>query len=99
MARLVGGSDAFFVQSSKYAQGLELSARNRYKENLSYEKSIKLIPYTYALADWVDEFFSWPNLSFGYIYFYLIETPSWYDNKSSEAVFHWQPLITLLVGT
>ena len=85
MARVSGGEDSFFVNASPYVRGLDKVARGRYKEKLAYNEGICQLPDPYALTGWTDEMKNWPDLSFGDIYIYVIETPSIYDKKSMKA--------------
>ncbi|CAG2244518.1 unnamed protein product [Mytilus edulis] len=72
---------------SPYAYGLPAEARTRYQEKLAYNKGLDRLPDPYAItkSEWVNDPSIWPELDFGQVYLYLIETPSMFNKSSMKA--------------
>ncbi|CAC5408719.1 unnamed protein product [Mytilus coruscus] len=72
---------------SPYAYGLPAEARTRYKEKLNFNKGTESLPdpYTVINSEWVNDPRMWPELDFGQVYLYLIETPSMFSKSSMKA--------------
>ena len=83
MARVI--DDPYFASCSTYVNKLDSTARARYKFKLSYDNEKNCLPDPYTLPNWINNPSEWPDLSFGDIYIYLIETPSQFDKKSLKA--------------
>lgn len=62
---------------SDYFKGLDSTAKARYVEKLSYKDKgeVKPLPDPYSLKKWENNPSTWPDLQFGDIYMYFIETP------------------------
>ena len=70
---------------SEYVKGLNPVARSRYHFKLSYNKGTSSLPDPYNLKGWTNNPSSWPDLTFGDLYTYLIETPRIYTKESLKA--------------
>jgi hypothetical protein len=71
---------------SSYASSLPIEAKLRYVSKLAYNKGTSFLPDPYALSTgWVDDPAVWPDLQFGDIYCYLIETPGQFTKESLKA--------------
>ena len=71
---------------SPYVNTLSLDAKQRYTSKLLYDYGTKSLPDPYSLAEkWSTNPDSWPDLTFGDIYLYLIDTPSIYTKESMKA--------------
>eukprot|EP00794_Sanderia_malayensis_P010399 gene10399-11483_t len=67
---------------SSYFRGLNQVARNRYFEKLKYGTSTKSLPDPYGVTGgWTDSPRNWPDVTFGDIFMYLIETPGSYTKE------------------
>ena len=70
---------------SEYVQGLDPAARSRYHFKLSCNKGESSLPDTYNLNRWMNRWTnnpsSWPDLTFGDLYTYLIKTPGIYTKE------------------
>ena len=69
---------------SKYVKVLDPVARLRYHLKLSYNKGASSLPDPHNLKGWTNPS-SWPDLTFGDLYTYLIETPGIYTKESLKA--------------
>ena len=71
--------------SSSYFESLDYASQKRYVEKLKMREVE--IPDPYSIADdlWVDNPAKWPNLEFGDIYVYLINTKGMYTKESLKA--------------
>ena len=67
---------------SEYVKSLDPVARSRYHSKLSYNKGASSLPDPYNLKGWTNNPSSWPDLTFGDLYTYLIETPGIYTKES-----------------
>ena len=80
---------ARYIQSyvlSKYAQELPYCERERYISKLHYWEFTEALPDPHDLnIGWIDDPTEWPDVSFGDVYQYLIETPGRYTNTSLKA--------------
>ena len=85
MARVFGGEDAFYVNCSNYVKGLQNDHRRRYKEKLSNGENNIQLPDPYALSSWENDPCKWPEVTFGDIYLYLIESPALFDKETMKA--------------
>ena len=70
---------------SEYVKSLDPVARSRYHSKLSYNKGASSLPDPYNLKGWTNNPSSWPDLTFGDLYTYLIETPGIYTKESLKA--------------
>jgi hypothetical protein len=72
---------------SLYIKGLPIEARGRYYQKLAYDKETKTLPDPYGInnENWVNDPCLWPELEFGQVYTYLIETPSLFSPTSMKA--------------
>ncbi|CAC5400879.1 unnamed protein product [Mytilus coruscus] len=72
---------------SPYAYGLPAEARTRYKEKLHINKGTESLPnpYTVSNSEWVNDPSMWPELDFGQVYLYLMETPAMFSKTSMKA--------------
>ncbi|XP_021342823.1 uncharacterized protein LOC110443137 [Mizuhopecten yessoensis] len=71
---------------SKYATSLPTDAKLRYSTKLLYNNGTEKLPDPYALTEkWDPNPSTWPDLTFGDIYLYLIDTPSIYTKESMKA--------------
>ena len=87
---VVGKSRLLFVFmastcDSEYAKSLDPVARSRYHFKLSYNKGANSLPDPYNLKGWTNKLSSWPDLTFGDLYTYLIEMIGIYTNESLKA--------------
>jgi hypothetical protein len=79
------GMEAVCVLSD-YVERLPSEAKKRYEEKLKYASGSGCLPDPYAIADgWVDDPSTWPDLQFGDIYCYLIDTPGMFTKESLKA--------------
>ena len=71
--------------SSSYFESLDYGSQKRYVEKLKM-REIE-IPDPYSIADdlWVDNPAKWPNVEFGDIYIYLIDTKGMFTKQSLKA--------------
>ena len=80
------GARTFKTSCSQYVKNLDLKAFDRYKAKLQYCKGAEQIPDPYSISEgWKKELESWPDLTYGDIYVYLIETPGLYTKESLKA--------------
>ncbi|XP_041374186.1 uncharacterized protein LOC121387226 [Gigantopelta aegis] len=71
---------------SAYASALTPEAKQRYYRKLLYDSETKTLPDPYSLGGkWSTNPSNWPDLTFGDIYLYLIDTPSIYNKDSMKA--------------
>ncbi|CAG2215690.1 unnamed protein product [Mytilus edulis] len=71
---------------SSYVNSLTPDAKQRYQTKLLYAYGTKSLPDPYVLTDkWSTNPCTWPDLTFGDIYVYLIDTPSIYTKDSMKA--------------
>ena len=70
---------------SDQVKSLDPVARSRYHFKLSYDKGASSLPDPYNLKGWTNNPISWPDLTFGDPYMYLIETPDIYRTESLKA--------------
>ena len=71
---------------SAHFRGLNVVARNRYLDKLKYAKGTKQLPDPYQLREgWTDSPRTWPDVTFGDIFMYLIETPGTYTKEKLKA--------------
>ena len=76
----------FQTSCSQYVKNLDLKAFDRYKSKLQYCHGVEQIPDPYSISEgWKKEVESWPDLTYGDIYEYLIETPGQYTKESLKA--------------
>lgn len=73
-------------QASKYLSALENIDKQKYKGKLTL-KNGTILPDPYALVDssWKDDMKLLPNIQWGDLYMYLINTPSEYTHESFKA--------------
>ena len=73
---------------SEYFTALDPVAKSRYESKLTYKGHSNeeiMLPDPYALKEWHNDPLSWPDLTFGDIYTYLIDTPGIYTRESLKA--------------
>ena len=73
---------------SEYFTALDPVAKSRYESKLTYKGRSNeeiMLPDPYALKEWHNDPLSWPDLTFGDIYTYLIDTPGIYTRESLKA--------------
>ena len=79
-------SPDFLSSCSDYVKELDKISFLRYKEKLQYNKGTKQLPDPYGIkGGWSDKTSFWPDVTFGDIYLYLIETPGIYTKESMKA--------------
>ena len=76
----------FFETASEYARSLNHEAQSRYVSKLKYNRNTMQLPDPYSIKNgWTDDPTSWPDVTFGDIYSYLIEVPGAYSKESLKA--------------
>ena len=71
---------------SSYFRGLNSVAHNRYSDKLKYARGTKCLPDPYQLSfGWSDSPRNWPDIIFGDIFMYLIETPGSFTREVLKA--------------
>ena len=76
----------FKTSCSQYVKNLDPKAFDRYKTKLQYCHGVEQIPDPYSISEgWKKEVELWPDLTYGDIYVYLIETPGLYTKESLRA--------------
>ena len=76
----------FQTSCSQYVKNLDLKAFDRYKSKLQYCYGVEQIPDPHSISEgWKKEVESWPDLTYGDIYEYLIETLGQYTKESLKA--------------
>ncbi|XP_048734036.1 uncharacterized protein LOC125650107 isoform X2 [Ostrea edulis] len=71
---------------STYANSLSEEAKRRYTVKLLYNRGTCSLPDPYHLTEnWSRSPDTWPDLTFGDIYLYLIDTPSLFTKESMKA--------------
>jgi len=71
---------------SPYVGSLSTESKERYHRKLLYDCETKTLPDPYSLSGkWSTNPGNWPDLTFGDIYLYLIDTPSIYTKDSMKA--------------
>ncbi|CAC5369625.1 unnamed protein product [Mytilus coruscus] len=71
---------------STYYHSLPNDTKNRYSTKLFYDAGTKSLPDPYVLTEkWSTDPNTWPDLTFGDIYLYLIDTPSIFTKESMKA--------------
>ena len=79
-------AEASVNSMSSNFRGSNLITRNRYLEKLKYVRGTKYLADPNQLSDgWTDSPRSWPDVTFGDIYVYLIETPGTYTKEELKA--------------
>jgi hypothetical protein len=69
-----------------YIEDQSREARQRYKQKLKYGKDLDSLPDPYKLSSgWVNDMSVWPDITFGDIYSYLIDSPGVYTKQSLKA--------------
>ncbi|XP_033747958.1 uncharacterized protein LOC117332976 [Pecten maximus] len=69
-----------------YIEDQPREARQRYETKLTYDKGQKSLPNPYRLSSgWVNDISTWPDLTYGDIYNYLIDSPGVYTKESMKA--------------
>ena len=59
---------------STYVCSLDYAAQKRYWEKLTFDGEVLPDPYTISEDHWVDDVPKWPNVEFGDLYVYLVDT-------------------------
>jgi hypothetical protein len=78
--------DPLSLKLSKYATELKGDARMRYGVKLLYDFGTKALPDPYLVdKGWTTDPREWPDLGFGDIYLYLIQSPGTYTNETLKA--------------
>jgi hypothetical protein len=69
-----------------YIEDQSREARQRYKQKLKYNKGVDTLPDPYKLTTgWINDMSVWPDITFGDIYSYLIDSPGVYTKESLKA--------------
>ena len=87
MAKQVAmAAEASVNSMSSNFRGSNLITRNRYLEKLKYVRGTKYLADPNQSSDgWTDSPRNWPDVTFGDIYVYLIETPGTYTKEELKA--------------
>ena len=69
---------------SNYALGLNQVAQKRYTEKLCVENGAVVLPDPYHLGsdEWTEDIRKWPNVQYGDVYNYLVNTPGVYTKEA-----------------
>lgn len=78
-------SSTCFADLSDYVKSLDSTAKSRYLTKLKYNKGSSSLPDPYCLKNWQNNPSLWPDVTFGDIYTYLIDTPGIYTKESLKA--------------
>ena len=71
---------------SQYANTLQPAAKKRYKAKLEYDDGAGSLPDPYFVkTGWQKDPSTWPDLTFGDIYHYVINTPGIFSQESMKA--------------
>ena len=71
---------------SPYVNTYSQDAKQLYNSKLLYDSGSKSLPGPYSLTEkWSTNPDTWPDMTFGDIYLYLIDTPSIYTKESMKA--------------
>ena len=74
------------ISLSDYASNLKPAAKTRYIEKLQYDNSTSSLPDPFTLTSgWSDQPALWPDITFGDIYTYLIDTPGKFTHQNLKA--------------
>ena len=76
---------------SDYQSSLDYEAKKRYKEKLVLETEELEDPYALSEEAWSDNVTKWPNVEFGDIYNYLIDSKGHYTKESLKAYKSLEP--------
>jgi hypothetical protein len=69
-----------------YIEDQPYEAQVRYLEKQKYNKGTQSLPDPYKLVtNWVNDMTVWPDVTFGDIYAYLIESPGIYTKEALKA--------------
>ena len=72
-------------KGSDYQSSLDYEAKKRYKEKLVLQFEELTDPYALPETAWSDDITKWPNVEFGDIYNYLIDSKGCYTKESLKA--------------
>ena len=80
-------SDILRENISVYATGLPPVEKERYFEKLTLNGGTEKLPDPFTIEEklWVNDPCLWPEIDFGQIYLYLIETPALFSPSSMKA--------------
>ena len=70
---------------SDYVASLDYTAKKRYVEKLKVDGSELKDPYSIAESQWTEDMKAWPEIHFGDIYTYLIDTKGIYTKEKLKA--------------
>lgn len=71
---------------SDYVASLDYTAKKRYLEKLKVDGSVSLKdPYSIAESQWTEDMKEWPEIHFGDLYTYLINTKGIYTKEKLKA--------------
>ena len=73
------------ARESDYLMKLDYEAKRRYKEKLKFENEELPDPYSLTEVELLDDLKQWPDIEFGNIYTYLINTKGLYTKESLKA--------------
>lgn len=74
------------IRFSEYYNSLSVEAKARYSQKLKFDKETRHLPNPYGLvSDWQDDPSLWPDVTFGDIYTYLVDSPGIYTRASLKA--------------
>ena len=73
------------MSATAYVDSLDYEARKRYFQKLQTESEMLPDPYSLVNEQWIDDVRRWPNLEFGDLYTYLIETKGPFTKESLKA--------------
>ncbi len=75
-----------FKTMSAYFKSLDNAAKKCYLEKLKYAKGTQSLPDAFSLSNgWSDSPRSWPDITLGDIFLYLIHTPGSYTKEELKA--------------
>ena len=79
-------SDILRENISIYAKGFSREAKERYFDKLTFNNRTEKLPDPFVIEEkWVNDSCLWPEIDFGQIYLYLIETPALFSPSSMKA--------------
>lgn len=81
----IGTESALVMSAAAYLDSLDYEARKRYFHKLQTESEVLPDPYSVVNELWIDDVRMWPNLEFGDLYTYLIETKGPFTKESLKA--------------
>ena len=73
------------IMTSEYFKSLDYLAQIRYVEKLTIRDEVLPDPYSIGEESWTDDMTQWPDLVYGDLYSYLIETKGPYTKEKLKA--------------